>query len=125
MILAVTHENGQVFQHFGHSKEFKLYTINDNAIASSEVRSTEGSGHGALATLLKNWGVTALICGGIGGGAKQALADAGIELFGGVTGDADTQVKNHLAGTLQYNSEATCSHHSHEEGHTCSGHHHH
>ncbi len=89
MKAAVTYESGTVFQHFGHTEFFKIYEIADGKITGSELISSGGSGHGALAGLLKEQGVNALICGGIGGGAKTALAEAGIAVYGGVSGDAD------------------------------------
>ncbi|MGI5885343.1 MAG: NifB/NifX family molybdenum-iron cluster-binding protein [Candidatus Spyradocola sp.] len=119
MKLAVTYENGEVFQHFGHTEQFKVYDIEDGRVVGSEVRSAQGSGHGALAGLLKSWGVTALICGGIGGGARMALMEAGIELYGGVQGSADAAVEALLTGKLEFHPEATCNHH-HEGGeHSC------
>lgn len=123
MKLAVTYNNGEIFQHFGHTEYFKIYEIQDGKIQESQVVSTNGPGHGALAGFLKEQGVTSLICGGIGGGAKNALADADILVYGGVTGNADEAVKALLNGTLQFNPNVTCNHHSHEDGHSCgSGH---
>jgi predicted Fe-Mo cluster-binding NifX family protein len=122
MKVAVTYEDGNVFQHFGHTEQFKIYEISDGKITGSEVTDTGGSGHEALAGFLKNSGVTELICGGIGGGAKTALAEAGITLYGGVTGSADDAVKALLAGSLAYDSGVTCSHHEHGEGHSCGSH---
>ena len=53
MKIAVTYENGQVFQHFGHTEEFKVYDTEDKKILSSQVVGTGGSGHEALAVFLK------------------------------------------------------------------------
>lgn len=123
MKLAVTYNNGEIFQHFGHTEYFKIYEIQDGKIQDSQVVSTNGQGHGALAGFLKEQGVTSLICGGIGGGAKNALADADILVYGGVSGNADEAAKALLNGTLQFNPNVTCNHHSHEDGHSCgSGH---
>ena len=121
MRIAVTHENGQVFQHFGHTAEFKIYDVEDGKIVKSEIIGTNGQGHGALAGFLKNACVDALICGGIGGGAKSALAEAGITLYGGVVSSADDAVAALLSGSLNYNPDVVCSHHAHEhgDGHTC------
>jgi len=118
MKIAVTYENGQIFQHFGHCAQFKLYDVEENKVKSSEIVDAAGSGHGALAGFLKEHGVDALICGGIGGGARIALADAGIELYPGACGDADAQVAALLTHTLSYDPDIVCSHH-HEEGHGC------
>lgn len=128
MKIAVTYENGQIFQHFGHTAQFKVYTVEDGAILSAEVLDTNGSGHGALAGFLKDQGVDTLICGGIGGGARNALAEAGITLYPGACGDADRQVLALLSGSLQYNPETRCSHHHgdhehcHDHGDSCHGH---
>lgn len=124
MKIAVTYENGQIFQHFGHSKQFKIYEVIDNKVQSAEVVDTMGSGHGALAGFLAANNIDTLICGGIGGGAQTALANAGIKLFGGASGDADNAVNALLAGSLDFNPNVHCSHHdnNHGEGHTCGSH---
>ena len=124
MKIAVTYENGQIFQHFGHTAQFKLYEIENEKILGSSIIDTNGSGHGALAGFLVSNNVSVLICGGIGGGAKQALEEAGIKLFGGVSGDADEAVEAFINETLAYNPNVKCSHHEHNhgEGHTCGEH---
>ncbi len=122
MKIAVTYLDGQIFQHFGHSQAFKLYEVEQDRVVSSRVVETNGHGHGALAGLLAQEGVMALICGGIGGGARMALAQAGIQVFGGVSGDADEAVEALLAGELHFDPNARCSHHNHEEGHSCGAH---
>ena len=125
MKIAVTYENGQIFQHFGHTEQFKIYEIEDHTIISSEVIDTNGQGHGALAGLLKTIGADVLICGGIGGGAQMALADAGIKLYGGVIGSCDAAVEAYLANNLGYNPNVKCDHHDHEHGeggHDCGDH---
>lgn len=125
MKIAVTYENGSVFQHFGHTEQFKLYEVENGQVTSSQVVDTNGSGHGALAGFLVENDVNVLICGGIGGGAQTALAEAGIQLYGGVNGSADESVAAYLSGTIQYNPDVRCSHHDHEHGdeaHTCGEH---
>jgi len=124
MRIAVTYENGLIFQHFGHTSAFKLYDINDGKIIQEQIVSTNGSGHGALAGLLAANDVDTLICGGIGGGAQTALAQAGIKLYGGVSGNADEAVNALLNGSLGFNPNVSCNHHNHEhsEGHTCGSH---
>ena len=116
MKIAVTYENGEVFQHFGHTENFKIYTIKDGAVSEAHVEPTQGSGHSALAGFLAERNVDALICGGIGQGAKNALAQAGITLYGGVVGKAHDAVRALLNGTLAYDGDATCSHREHEGG---------
>ena len=125
MIIATTYSNGEIFQHFGHTAQFKLYEVEDGKVIKSEVMDTNGSGHGALAGLLQMFGVKVLICGGIGGGAQTALANAGIQLFGGVQGNADEAVEAYLAGNLEFNPNVKCNHHGehhHGEGHNCESH---
>ncbi len=115
MRIAVTYEAGEIFQHFGHTESFKLYDVTDGKVTESKVVSTNGTGHGALAVLLAESNVDVLICGGIGGGAQMALAEAGIKLYGGVSGDADAAVEAFLKEELDYNPDVKCNHHG--EGH--------
>lgn len=122
MIVAIPYEDGNIFQHFGHTAQFKLYAVADGKVNASRVMDTAGSGHGALAGFLQEQGVSVLICGGIGGGARFALQDADIEIFGGVSGDADEAAEAFAAGVLIFDPNATCTHHG--EGHSC-GHDHH
>ena len=120
MRIAVTYENGEVFQHFGHTEEFKIYEVENGQVVSSHVISSNGSGHGALASLLGDRKVDVLICGGIGGGAQAALTERGIELCSGAAGNADQAVDAYLRGEL-VSSGVNCDHH-HDEGHSCGDH---
>ena len=124
MRIAVTYENGQIFQHFGRTEQFKVYDVQDGTVVSSEVVGTNGSGHGALAGVLTALKADALICGGIGGGAQAALAAAGIQLYGGVSGEADRAVQALLKGELDFDPDVRCGHHDHPHGaeHACGEH---
>ena len=129
MRIAVTYENGEIFQHFGHTEQFKVYDVQEGKIVSSEVVGTGGNGHGALAGVLHSLHVDILICGGIGGGAQAALAAENIRLYGGVTGNADKAVEALLAEKLEYDPNVHCDHHGeghHHDGectsHGCGGH---
>ena len=123
MRIAVTYANGEIFQHFGYTEEFKVYDVQDGKVVASEVVDTNGQGHGALAGVLNALKADVLICGGIGGGAQMALAAAGIKLYGGVSGSADAAVEALLAGNLDYNPAVKCNHHGeYGEGHTCGEH---
>lgn len=121
MRIAVTYENGQVFQHFGHTEQFKIYDVEGKEIKKSSVCDSNGAGHGALAGVLFNSGVDVLICGGIGMGAINALSEANIEVISGATGDVDEAVKAYLEGNL-VSVGSNCNHHDHEEGHSCGEH---
>lgn len=114
MKVAVTYENGEVFQHFGRTPAFKVYEISDGKVISSEVIDTNGTGHGALAGFLENIGAEVMICGGIGGGAIAAMSEAGIKVYAGASGSADDAVNAYVAGTLPEIGDETCDHHEHE-----------
>lgn len=116
MKIAVTYDNGEIFQHFGHTEQFKIYEVEDGVVVSSEVVSSDGQGHGALAGLLHDKEINVLICGGIGGGAQAALMENGIELFSGAGGNADEAVEMYLKGELT-SAGVNCDHHG--EGHSC------
>ena len=120
MKIAVT-DNGNVFQHFGKTENFKVYEVEDDKVVSSEVIGSNGTGHGALAGLLAEQGINVLICGGIGEGAQTALTEAGIEMVAGAQGNTDDVVEAYLKGEL-VSTGANCDHHHHEEGHSCGSH---
>ena len=117
MRIAVTYENGNVFQHFGRTEQFKVYEVENNKVVSSEIMGSNGSGHSALAGLLANNDIDVLICGGIGGGAQSALLSAGITVCAGTQGNTDEVVEAYLKGELT-DAGVTCDHH-HEDGHDC------
>ena len=121
MRIAVTYDNGEVFQHFGRTEYFKVYEVEENHVVSSEVIGSNGTGHGALAGLLADADIDVLICGGIGGGAQTALEEAGIELVAGAEGNTDDVVETYLRGEL-ISTGSNCHHHDHEEGHACGAH---
>ena len=120
MRIAVTYKNGEIFQHFGHTEQFKIYDVENGKILNEEIIDTNGQGHGALGGFLFSSKVEVLICGSIGMGAHNALTQAGIKFYGGVSGSADDAVKAFLAGNLGYNPNIKCSHHG--EGHSCGSH---
>lgn len=123
MKIAVTYENGNIFQHFGHTAQFKIYNVQDGSIVSADISGTNGSGHSALAGFLRSEQVNVLICGGIGGCAVTALAQAGITLYAGNSGSADEAVEAYLRGELVQNGSANCNHHhGHGGEHSCGSH---
>ncbi len=124
MKIAVTYANGNVFGHFGRTERFKLYDVQDGKVVDVKIINTNGTGHGALAGMLNVLGAEVLICGGMGGGAKMALSNAGIKVCGGVSGNADEAVAKYLAGQLNFSEAANCDHHDHHHGddHECGNH---
>jgi predicted Fe-Mo cluster-binding NifX family protein len=121
MKIAIPYDNEQVFQHFGKAAAFKIYTADAGKISSHDVISTNGSGHGALVGFLQEQGVDTVICGGIGFGAQEGLAAAGIKVCAGASGSCDDAINGLLAGTFTGNPNATCDHHGH--GSSCGQHH--
>ena len=121
MKIAVTYDNGSVFQHFGKTENFKIFEVENGAIISSEVVGSNGAGHSALAGFLADAGVDVVICGGIGGGAQEALSEAGIKVCAGVSGDVNEAAESYVNGTLECTSEGNCDHHHEEGGHCCHG----
>ncbi|MCQ2501115.1 MAG: FKBP-type peptidyl-prolyl cis-trans isomerase [Lachnospiraceae bacterium] len=118
MRIAVTYENDEIFQHFGHCEVFKIYDVEDNQVVAAQLIKANGSGHDAMAALLADKDIEVLICGGIGAGAQNALDEAGIDVMAGQTGNVDEAVAAYLRGEL-VNSGVNCDHHSHDEGEGC------
>ena len=121
MRIAVPYDNGQVFQHFGHTQVFKVYEVEDGKVVRSQLVQPEGAEHCAMVGVLADSGIDALLCGGIGPGAANRLAATGMQLYAGVSGSCDEAVEKLLAGTLEYGASANCDHH--DEGHHCDHHH--
>ena len=92
MKIAVPYENGNVFPHFGHSEQFKIYEVENDNVIGTEIVNANGSGHDALAAFLADKDIDVLICGSIGGEAKKALREAGIVIYAGADGSADEAV---------------------------------
>ncbi len=123
MKIAVTCENNCVFQHFGHTPEFAVFETLPGKIISECRLATGENGHGALATLLASENIDLLICGGIGGGAINALTKAGIEVVGGASGNVREVAEAFVNGSLQVRSDFHCNHHHNDdEGHSCGNH---
>ncbi len=122
MIIAVPSLDGNVFQHFGKTPEFTLFTVEGGKIAGKKVQPTMGNGHGALAGFLKEFHVDAAVCGGIGPGAVNALGEMGIKVVSGAEGSTEEAVNAYLQGKLDQGSPVSCHHHDGEEGHDCSHH---
>lgn len=122
MKVAVTYDNGKVFQHFGKTSQFLVADIEGEDVRNEQILSTNGSGHGALAVLLKQWNVDTLICGGIGQGAVNALNEQGVSIIRGIDMDARMALQAFAHHALADDPSILCTHHDHEEGHGCGSH---
>ena len=116
MKIAVTYLNGDVFQHFGKTENFKIYEIENNKIIKSYVISNNGITHCALINYLKELNVDTLICGGLGYGAISKLNELNIKLYAGVTGSSDKAVDDLLENKLEFDNSHTCEE---ENLHSC------
>ena len=101
MRIAVTYENGEIFQHFGHTELFRIYDVEDGKVVHRMTIKPKNAGHEAMAGVLKKAGADLLICGGIGSGAQQALDELGIRLCAGVSGSSDAAVESFLREWLE------------------------
>lgn len=108
MRIAVTYEDGNVYRHFGHCKQFKIYDIEKGEVKSSKVVDAPGEGHTSAVNFLVDNGVYGLICGSIGEEAKNALLLAFIDVYGGCEGSCDDRINDFLGKTLNYNSNPQC-----------------
>lgn len=120
--IAVTYENNEIFQHFGKAPAFLIVTAEEKQIVSTEVVSTNGSGHSALFQFLADKGINTVICGGIGQGARDALASGGMKVIAGQSGSAEAAVRFYLNGDLRDNPAGQCNHHHDAGGHSCGEH---
>ncbi len=121
MKIAVATEQGMVFGHFGKCEQFTILETDEKDILSKELLDTKEHGHGMLPPYLAEAGVQLVIAGGMGDGAKQKLAAAGIEYIVGAQGAVEEVVKSYLEGTLVA-SEEGCHDHHHHQGHQCQCH---
>ena len=115
MRIAIPYYEGLIFQHFGHAEQFKVYEIENHQVLMEMIVQPEGKGHQAVADFLRAIDVRVVICGNIGERAMQALNDAGIVFYGGVSGEADDAITALVGGALAYDPNIKC------EQHDCGG----
>jgi predicted Fe-Mo cluster-binding NifX family protein len=87
MKVAITYENGKVFEHFGQTENFIFYEVKDNKVVSEEIKNTNGLSHAELIGFLKDNKTDVLICGNLGGHAINLLKDNNIDIYAGNSGD--------------------------------------
>lgn len=119
MKIAITYDNGYVFQHFGHTEKFQIFEIENNKIKETYLLDCNGVGHCALVNVLIEEGIDSLICGGVGGGAISALNKAKIKVFPGVHGEISQIIQLYLNNELCESYESNCDHHdeNHHKNH--------
>jgi predicted Fe-Mo cluster-binding NifX family protein len=110
--IAIPVSSGDIFQHFGKSNQFKIFTVSDGKVTQTEDFISGDAGHEELGFLLVCRSVNIVICGGIGPGALGALAGAGIRVVAGIEGNADNAVIKFLEGNLEGSESATCGSHA-------------
>lgn len=121
MVIAVTYQDGMIFGHFGKSQEFKIYEIENGAVANSKVVDVSNiKGRDARTEYLKSLGSEVLICGGICEKAQAAVSACGIKIYAANSGSADEAVNKYLTGALTQVTGKVCDHHSEDNNHSCS-----
>jgi len=114
MKIAITYDNGKIWQHFGKTEYFKIYEIENDEVEDSYVISANGNSHGALAGFLGDNEINTVICGGVGAPMVEKLEALGMKVYPGIEGEADDAVENLLSGELEVNNDAVhegCNHH--------------
>ena len=114
MRIAVPFMEGQIFGHYGRTKQFAIFDIEDRRVASGRLLSSGEASCQALAGLLKSNGVSLVICGGISAIESQSLSDAGIEFVANVQGNVRHAVEEYLTGTLADNPVKYSGHYEYE-----------
>ncbi|MDO4174225.1 MAG: NifB/NifX family molybdenum-iron cluster-binding protein [Eubacteriales bacterium] len=120
MKIAAAYENGQVCQQFDETKQFKLYTIEQDRVVSMDLVDLDApQGHAPRIALLKEQGAGLLVCGKISAAAQMELMQAGIAPFPGAYGDADMQVGALLVGMLESEKKVKMESCAQPEAHAC------
>lgn len=102
MKVAVAYDNGEIYGHFGHCPQFAFYEYGEYVYECTKtlVDTSDRSGHEAMAKLMQEQGVDAVLCGQMGGEAKALLLSMGIVPIVGYTGHADTAADLLVTGQL-------------------------
>lgn len=126
MKIAVAYKDGEIFEHFGHAEMFALYDYPDMEVESCRkvlMECGDRHGHAAMAQLMKDNGVDAVIVGNIGAEGRAELLSMGIVPIAGYCGDADTAADMLIEGRLPIvdggSCSGGCSGCHHEDGEDC------
>lgn len=110
MRVAVAWQDGQIHGHFGHCDCFAIYDYSDCAAGCRKklVETGERQGHAAMAELMRQEGVDAVICGDMGSEARALLLSMGIVPVPGYAGDADVAADLLVTGRLPVDAAEGC-----------------
>ena len=131
MKIAVTYKDGEIYEHFGHCETFAIYDYAEadlDRVTKVLVDCTDRHGHQAMAELMRENKVDAVLSGNMGAEAKRALLSFGIVPISGFCGDADTAADMLITGQLPISGGdegcgsgcGGCSGCGHDEGDDCS-----
>ncbi len=120
-IAVPTDENENISGHFGHCESFMLYEIGPGGLNGRHAVKASGNGHASAIELMKENGVSVVVCGGIGREALEGLTAEGIRVVPGMSGDIDVAVAAFLDGTAAESGAATCSSCGQDEDMGCGG----
>ncbi|MEC9484279.1 MAG: NifB/NifX family molybdenum-iron cluster-binding protein [Candidatus Izemoplasma sp.] len=116
-----TEDRQTVGGHFGHSKEFALFTVNKHTLEETNYITPPPHQPGVIPTFLRDQNVDVIITGNMGQRAITLFKHNNIDVILGAQGDITTNLEEYLGGTL-VSSQKSCGHHDHHHHH---GHHHH
>jgi predicted Fe-Mo cluster-binding NifX family protein len=102
--LAMPLENGLLAHHFGHSREFAFFEIEDNKIVKEYRQEPPPHAEGTIPRwLAQNEEVTDILTGGIGPKAVEILYNHGINVYVGVeTDEAVNLALDFINGNLKF-----------------------
>ncbi len=126
--IAVPVRGNMVDEHFGHCEAFAVYNVDENNAITGEETVLAPVGCGCRSNIaidLAAKGVSVMLAGGLGQGARNVLNQAGIEVYSGFKGQAKDAVHRFLNG--ERGNNASCAGHAHHHGDESHGHgcHHH
>ncbi len=110
-----TSDKTTVDGHFGHTKEFVIYTVKENTVTEVVYVTSPPHQPGVLPQFLGQNGVDVIITGGMGQMAVDLFQRQGIDVVLGATGRIDVNLNEYLGGFLT-SQGSVCQH---DEGHAC------
>jgi predicted Fe-Mo cluster-binding NifX family protein len=112
MRIAIPSTNGILDAHFGHTKAFTVYDVDDQTKTITSQSEINPPKHepGVLPTFLRDQKVNVVLTGGMGPSAQSMLEGFGVKVVLGVDSkDVYQIVQEYLAGTLEAGTNS-CDH---------------